>query len=48
MWLIFKYKSFFHFYIIEWKEATVTSAHVLKLIHQGRFLHGSVSIGGKL
>ena len=30
----------------EWEEATVTSAHVLKLIHQGRFLHGSVSIGG--
>lgn len=35
-----------YIFYVEWKEAPVTSANVLKLIHQGRFLHGSVSIGG--
>lgn len=29
----------------EWADEPVTSANVLKLIYQGRFLHGSVSIG---
>ena len=31
---------------VEWVDEPVTSSNVLKLIYQGRFLHGSVSIGG--
>lgn len=38
---------FIYFLInLEWVEEPVSSANVLKLIYQGRFLHGSVSVGG--
>ena len=32
----------------DWKAEAVSSHNILKLIYQGRFLHGNVTLGGKL
>lgn len=32
----------------EWADEAVPRAEILRLIYQGRFLHGNVTLGGKL
>uniref|UniRef100_A0A3B1JW82 Ubiquitin like 3 n=1 Tax=Astyanax mexicanus TaxID=7994 RepID=A0A3B1JW82_ASTMX len=33
---------------MDWEEEQVSSPNILRLIYQGRFLHGNVTLGGKL
>ena len=32
---------------IDWSEEAVSSAEILRMIYQGRFLHGNVTLAGK-
>lgn len=36
---------FFFFFFPEWNEEAVSRAEILRLIYQGRFLHGNVTLG---
>ncbi|KAG1970275.1 ubiquitin-like protein 3 isoform b [Pimephales promelas] len=33
---------------MDWEEEQVSSPNILRLIYQGRFLHGNVTLGGEL
>ena len=34
-------------YLTDWSEEAVSSAEILRMIYQGRFLHGNVTLAGK-
>lgn len=35
------------FFLSDWEEEQVSSPNILRLIYQGRFLHGNVTLGGE-
>lgn len=35
------------FLLTEWADESVSRAEILRLIYQGRFLHGNVTLGGE-
>lgn len=37
----------FLFFRTDWEEEQVSSPNILRLIYQGRFLHGNVTLGGE-
>ena len=37
----------FFFFLSDWEEEQVSSPNILRLIYQGRFLHGNVTLGGE-
>lgn len=39
--------SFLFFSLSDWEEEQVSSPNILRLIYQGRFLHGNVTLGGE-
>lgn len=34
-------------FLSDWEEEQVSSPNILRLIYQGRFLHGNVTLGGE-
>lgn len=38
---------FSFFFLSDWEEEQVSSPNILRLIYQGRFLHGNVTLGGE-
>jgi hypothetical protein len=38
----------FYFYFSEWSDEQVPPTNILRLIYQGRFLHGNVTLAGRL
>lgn len=42
---LFRLSSFFP--LSDWEEEQVSSPNILRLIYQGRFLHGNVTLGGE-
>ena len=34
-----------YIFLLDWTEESVSSAEILRLIYQGRFLHGNVTLG---
>lgn len=46
-WL-FSWTPFVYLYFLsDWEEEQVSSPNILRLIYQGRFLHGNVTLGGE-
>lgn len=45
--ILFTSLSVWPFFLSDWEEEQVSSPNILRLIYQGRFLHGNVTLGGE-
>lgn len=42
------YINLYFFPFAEWSDENPPASNILRLIYQGRFLHGNVTLGGKI